>query len=130
MRFKSACILISALLATAAVAGCAQSPEKREETRLARLNYFFPSPADQQGLHFVYAIEYFGFFSTLEIGFYPDAVTQAEVMARADAYCARQTASQATDEARLKYEPKDGPVKLVDGTTREMRSIWVTCLAE
>ncbi|MGG7567598.1 hypothetical protein ACQ5SO_15715 [Rhodovulum sp. DZ06] len=130
MRFKSARLLASTLLVAAAVAGCAQSPEKREETRLARLNYFFPSPAEQQGLHFVYAIESFGFFSNLEIGFYPDAVTQAEVMARADAYCARQTASRATDKARLKYEPKDGPVELADGTTRDMRTIWVTCLPE
>ncbi|MGG7567597.1 hypothetical protein ACQ5SO_15710 [Rhodovulum sp. DZ06] len=117
-------LLPTALLA---LAGCAAPRPMTDAERAIAVGALFQPPADRPGIHGIFGVESYGYLSNLEITYFPDEVSDAEVMARADRYCRRHKDKGAADTARSRGAPSDGTVTLSDGTERAARSVWITC---
>ena len=114
-------------VAALAIAGCAAPRPMTDAERDAAVGAMFQPPADRVGIHGIFGVESFGYLSNLEITYYPDEVSDAEVMDRASRYCQRHKDRGAADRARSRGAPSDGTVTLSDGTERAARSVWITC---
>lgn len=117
-------------LTALAAAGCTTAtPEQRERDRAAIIAALFPDKADQAGIHSVFGVEAYGYYSTLEIIYFADEATDEEIKARVDRYCGRYKASGATDISYPRRPPQDVEVTLAGGVTRSARQVWRSCVA-
>ncbi|NVK16512.1 MAG: membrane lipoprotein lipid attachment site-containing protein [Rhodobacteraceae bacterium] len=66
-------------LITAALSACSVDPQAAADRRQSLIQHIFPAPADQRGLHLVFPIESFGYYSSMLIVFFPNEVSEGTV---------------------------------------------------
>ncbi|SMX26181.1 hypothetical protein TRP8649_00254 [Pelagimonas phthalicica] len=120
--------LLFAVFAAVAIVGCVD-PERAAERRAKLITAIFPSKSDQHGLHLVFPLESRGFYSTLQIVFFPELVSDQEIMRRANWYCSQyKDGTGAPRKAYVKEPFEESAATLADGRRRNARSVWITCL--
>ena len=115
------------LALTALVAACSVDPQAAHERRQELIRYFFPNPSDQTGLHLVFGVETYGYYSNLEIMYFPDEVSERTIKKRVGRYCAQFKSTGTTGQAYTRDPSKPATATLADGTTRPAQRIWLSC---
>lgn len=70
-------------VALAALSACVP-PEQAAVNRAGFMAKVFPNPADRQGIHLVFAVD-----RSFMVSYYPDQISEAEVLYRVSSLCAR-----------------------------------------
>lgn len=105
-----------------AVAGCSVTPEQAQVNRDNRLANQFPAAADRFGMHTVFGDR----LSDLTVSYYPDRVSESEVLRRMGGFCARNGAgSFATIKERLPNLTRTTP--LGDGSEILVQAFRIRC---
>lgn len=114
-----------AISALAIISACVSSdPEAAAERRQALIQQIFPALSDQQGIGLVFPIESGGFYSSLEIIYYKNEVSESEIIRRTSNYCAAHTGNTS---ATLKRRGSLTEVPHSDGTKHPAAQIWLSC---
>ncbi|WP_171124168.1 lipoprotein [Ruegeria sp. HKCCA4707] len=121
---KTFSVLIAALTLTA----CSVDPQAAATRRATLVQSVFLNPADQQGLDLAFPLESGGVYKTIEIGFFPDEVTEPEVRRRVAAFCAGQASPRLTGQAAIKKDLGVSNRTQADGSVRPVHFIFYTCV--
>ncbi|MGR3621251.1 lipoprotein [Pseudophaeobacter sp.] len=116
--------ILTGLLITAALTACSVDPQAAADRRQSLIQHIFPAPADQRGLHLVFPIESFGYYSSMQIIFFPNEVSEGAVSKRVARYCSQHTGKT---QAFTKRPAEATMANLADGSQRPATSIWYTC---
>ncbi|WP_170762782.1 hypothetical protein [Ruegeria lacuscaerulensis] len=120
---------VSALIIAAiALTGCSVDPKAAATRRASLVQSVFPNPADQQGLDLAFPLESGGVYKTLEVGFFPDEVSEPEVRRRVASFCAGQASPRLTGQAAIKKDSGISNRTQGDGSVRPVHTIFYTCV--
>lgn len=111
----------------AAVAGCSVDPQAAAERRDNLMERVFPNPADRQGLFLAFPLESGGRVPLMEIIYFVEDVSEAEVLARMGRFCAGQSASW-TNGATIDRELGPQDLTLANGQVRPGRAFFLRCV--
>lgn len=111
-------ILLSAVLVTSLAACATNDPAKAKEARAKTVTSAFPAEADQKGISLAFPVD-----SHLEIIYYPDEVSRAQVDDRVARYCQRTGYS----ETKVSSEASEGTVPQLDGSVKPAIRIVYDC---
>jgi Flp pilus assembly protein TadG len=122
--FKS---VAAATLAAALLSACV-SEEGAADRRGNLIAQIFPDPLDRQGIFLAFPLESGGGLGSLEIIWFPDQVTEGEVVARVQGACARTPTPGYTGQVGIS---KDLGTTSIDTTTgpRTARQVFFKCLS-
>ena len=120
---KALCLCAAILLS--ACGGGSDSAWKAEQ-RASLISKVFPNPADQQGLFLVYPLESGGVYKTMEVVWYPQEVSRAEVVQRVGRFCKTQRPEFARVGVKRNNERRT--LTLHTGETKIADGAWFECL--
>ncbi len=120
--------LAVALFTALLVAGCAASPEQAARNRAALTDKVFPDPADRQGVFLTFPLESAGVYNTLEVLWFPDQVTQGEIVRRVQGFCLRQGTTRFSGKVGIKKDLGTKAVTLANGQKKMARGAFFSCL--
>lgn len=119
--------LIVSAAAVGLLAGCV-SPEGAADRRGNLIAQIFPDPLDRQGLFLAFPLESGGGLGSIEMIWFPDDVTQGEVVRRVQGACARTPTPGFSGQVGIS---KDLGTTSIDTTTgpRTARQVFFKCLS-
>ncbi|MBO9445814.1 hypothetical protein [Ruegeria sp. R14_0] len=116
------------IIAAIALTGCSVDPQAAATRRAALVQTVFPNPADRQGIDLAFPLESGGIYKTLEVGFFPDEVTETEVRGRVASFCARQNSARLTGGVAIKKDLGINNRTQADGSVRPVHQIFYSCV--
>lgn len=120
--------IVFLVAAASALAACSVDPKAAADRRAVLVQGAFPNPADRQGIDLVFPLESGGVYKTIEVGFFPDEVSEAEVRRRVEGFCARQNSARLTGRAAIKKDLGINNRTQADGSVRPVRQIFYSCV--
>lgn len=118
--------LTFALIASLALTACSVSPENAQIRRDALMEQVFPSPADRQGVFMAFPLESAGIYPTIEMVYFTQDVSEAEIVDRVSRFCSGQ-GERLTGNVSVRKDLGYRTVNTLDGQTRQVRDVFYNC---
>jgi hypothetical protein len=117
--------VLAATLSAALLSGCV-SEEVATDRRGNLIAQVFPDPSDRQGIFLAFPLESAGGLGKLEIVWFPDEVSQNEVVRRVQAACSRSPVAGFTGQVGIAKDFGTAAINTPSGP-RNARQVFFSC---